>query len=261
MNKHTTKKVLLFIAASNCAISTLEPALAQATNAPGTATFTPVLTPAPTTAPVQPGSLSWIHEKGIAYVLAAVQPPPAPGSDKEKADVQAVINAASTRTEDPIRQAVTEPKFVRGMLASVIDPNFTPKNYPVTFDFLDRMISDTNSLNAQVQAKYQRPRPYQDHPEVKRLFTVPSSSYPSGPAATSRMLTLVLSELFGTKGTDLLHRDDILAKEGVIAGVNYPSDIVAGRALATALMFVLQDNPDFDKDMAKARAEIAAHKQ
>ena len=74
------------------------------------------------------------------------------------------------------------------------------------------------------------------------------------------MVIQLLSELFTDKAVPLLLRDVAIAQSRVNAGVNYPSDIVGGRALAVALIFVLQDNPLFEKDLARAKAEIAAKK-
>jgi acid phosphatase (class A) len=250
MKRISTKKLFVFIAATNCVSSALDPLPAQTTT-----------TSVPTTETQQQASLSWLHDAGKAYVLHAVQPPPSSGSDRDKADLQAVLNAQTSRTAGESQEALTDQKFSPRLLSKAVGPNFTPENYPITFNFLSRVLADTTFLNSVLQAKYKRGRPYQDHPEVKNLFTLESSSYPSEQAASSRMLMLVLSELFPERVTALLDRDEAIAQSGVNAGVYYPSDVIAGRALAQALMFVLQDNPGFDGDMAKVRSEIAAQKK
>jgi acid phosphatase (class A) len=206
-------------------------------------------------APVEP--LSWIGPAGKAYVLQSVQPPPAPGSDRGNADLQAVLKAQAERTAGDTKEALADQKFTIGLYASVLSPDFTPENYPVTFDFLNRVRADESFFTSTLQARYKRHRPYEDHPEVKNLFVdEQASDYPGRFAADSRMIMLVLAELFPEKAPALLNRELVITQSGVNAGVLYPSDVFAGKALAHALMYVLQDNPGFDNDMAKARAEI-----
>jgi len=249
MMKNSVKKTVLLLIAANYGVSALEQLPAD-----------PASTPAPSPSLQQraDASLSWLGPRGKAYSLQAVQPPPTPGSDKDKTDLQAVLKAQATRTDADTKEAIADQKFTVGLLAGVISPDFTPENYPITFDLLNRVNEDVSFLNLTLQNQYKRKRPYQDHPEVKNLFPVEEYSYPSGHASTSRMLMTVLTELFTDKAIALLARDQLIAQSRVNAGVDYPSDIDAGRALAVALMFVLQDNPAFDGDMAKARAEIAA---
>jgi acid phosphatase (class A) len=207
--------------------------------------------------PTQATSLSWIGPNGKAYVLQAISPPPAPSSDQEKSDLQAVLKAQSERTAADVQEAMADQNFTIALFGDVLGPDFTPQNYPVTFDFLNHVLMDENFLNAQLQKRYKRRPPYADHPEVKNLFAATgASSYPSQFAAQARIIMLVLAELFPEKASAIVTRELVLTQSGVNAGVSYPSDVNAGKAQAHALIYVLQDNPGFDKDMAGAKAEI-----
>ena len=250
MVRNSARRALLLLIAASYGVSALEQLSADpASSAP------------PSQSAPQQASLSWLSERGVVYVLQAVPPPPAIGSDKDKADLQAVLKAQATRTPDEIKEALVDQKFKIGLMAGIISPDFIPENYPITFDFLNRVREDASFLNSTLKERYKRHRPYQDHPEVKNLFPVEQYSYPSGHASGSRMLMLVLVVLFPDKSTALLDRDNLIAQSRVNAGVHYPSDIIAGRALAHALIFVLQDNPAFEADLAKAQAEIAGKKK
>jgi acid phosphatase (class A) len=250
MMKNSIRRARLLLIAASYGVLALEQLPADPASAPATSPSAP-----------QHASLSWLSESAKTYVLEAVPPPPAFGSDKDKADLQAVLKAQAMRTPDEIKEAVADQKFTIGLLAGVISPDFTPENYPVTFDFLNRVREDESFLTSTLKKRYKRHRPYQDHPEVKNLFTVEQASYPSGHAAGSRMLVLVLAELFHDKSAALLNRDNLVSQSRVNAGVHYPSDIIAGRALAHALIFVLQGNAAFERDMANAQAEIAIKKK
>jgi acid phosphatase (class A) len=226
MTRNSFSKSFPLLFAAACSASALNPLSAQADSAPMPS------------APLQKLlSLQWTTQAGMDYILNAVPPPPAPGSDEEKADFQAVLKAQAARRAGDTNEIQAGLKI--GLLTTVLSPDFIPRNYPLTFAFLGQVQEETRLLNDKVKARYQRHRPYQDHP------------------ADSRMLVLVLSELFPFKAGDLLHRDLVLAPNDVQAGVAYPSDIIAGRALAHAFLFVIQDNPDFKHDLARAQAEIA----
>jgi acid phosphatase (class A) len=244
MTRNSFSKSFPLLFAAACSASALNPLSAQADSAPMPS------------APLQKLlSLQWTTQAGMDYILNAVPPPPAPGSDEEKADFQAVLKAQAARRAGDTNEIQAGLKI--GLLTTVLSPDFIPRNYPLTFAFLGQVQEETRLLNDKVKARYQRHRPYQDHPEIKNLFAADSFGYPSEFAADSRMLVLVLSELFPFKAGDLLHRDLVLAPNDVQAGVAYPSDIIAGRALAHAFLFVIQDNPDFKHDLARAQAEIA----
>jgi len=244
MKQPASKAVLLLIAA-NYALFTMLQLPADSASAP-----------ASSQSKEQNGSLRWVSEQGTAYLLQAVPPPPTLSSDKEKADLAAVLQAQAARTAAEMEEAKADQTFAIELMAKVIGPDFTAKNYPVTFDLLNRLQTEMQALSSMLQAKYQRHRPYQDHPEVKNLYTVDQPGYPGLQAAESRMTTLILSQLFAENTTSLLDRDQTIAQSSVDAGANYPSDIIGGRALAHSLLFVLQSNPIFMSDLAKAKAEV-----
>jgi acid phosphatase (class A) len=243
--KSPAGKIAPFLIAASYSISTPEHLPAQTTAAP-----TP---PAPLH---QAFPLSWINQAGIDYVLNAVPPPPVAGSDEDKADLQAVLKAQADRTPIDIEEARADRKFRIELLTRSLSPDFTARNYPVTFALLGRVLQDESFLTSNLKARYKRNRPYQDHPEVKNLFVIEHDGFSGEIASASRILVLVLAELLKDHIDDLLKRDEVLAQSGVKAGVIYPSDLIAGRAVAQALIFVLQGQPGFEAEMNRARVEI-----
>jgi acid phosphatase (class A) len=202
----------------------------------------------------------WLREADKEVLLKAIPAVPLPGSDQDKADLQAVLKAQAARTPKDIEEAKADEKFTMDLVTNVVGPDFTPKNYPVTFDLLKRLLDDESFLTSTLKEEYKRNRPYQDHPEVKNLFPAKQYSYPSGHASGSRILMLILAQLFPDKATALINRANTIAQSRVNAGVHYPSDIIAGNAVAHALEFAIQDNPEFQNDLAKAKAEISRKK-
>ena len=214
----------------------------------------------PATPPAQPSAstkLNWMDQRGVDYILSSVPPPPAPGSRDEAEDLAAVLKAQHERTATDIAKARVDEHFGLATLAGVIGPDFTQKNYPVSYALLDRILQDQGFLNSTLQARFHRQPPYAQHPEIKNLFSVSGFSYPSAPVSESRILSVTLMELFRPKTGELANRDLELGQNLLNAGVIYPTDIIGGRQLAQSLLFVIHDTPEFQRDITRAKIEIA----
>jgi acid phosphatase (class A) len=69
---------------------------------------------------------------------------------------------------------------------------------------------------------------------------------------------VVLAELLPAKSQAILARAGQYAERRLVCGVHYRSDIVAGQQFGTILALRLMENPVFQGQMAKARAELRA---
>jgi acid phosphatase (class A) len=199
--------------------------------------------------------LPWMGPSGFAYILNAVKPPPASRSPAEKVDLNALLKAQSSRTEADIQEAMANQHFNLGLLTRVVGPDCTAEKYPVTFALLDKVLREEKFFIAGFKKKYQRPRPYVGHPELKNLYSAKTTSYPDETAAVSRSMSLLLMELFPAKTSDLLNRDLAIGQSEINAGVSYPTDIYAGRNLAHAIAYVTHDTPQFQSELNKAKVE------
>jgi acid phosphatase (class A) len=72
------------------------------------------------------------------------------------------------------------------------------------------------------------------------------------------VLALVLTDLFPDKRDALLARAREIGWHRVELARHYPTDIFAGRVLAQAIVREMKNDPDFQKDLAAAKSEIAA---
>ena len=71
---------------------------------------------------------------------------------------------------------------------------------------------------------------------------------------------LILAELAPDLKDALLARGEQIGDDRVIAGVHFPSDVEAGHTLAHDLFTRFMATPEFQADLAKAKAEIAAER-
>ncbi len=201
---------------------------------------------------------SWLTEDDKERLLQSIPPPPEPGSDPDKKDVQAVLQAQAARTPAEIAEAKDDEKFRIDIVSRVLGPSFTPKNDPAAYDLARRALEDDGLLVSTLKDKYGRKRPYQAHPEVHELFQASHASYPSGHSSGSHILAEVLGDVFPAQAAPLMARADAVAQSRVVAGVHYQSDIEEGAALAKALHEALLANPGYQKSLAAAKAEVAA---
>lgn len=101
---------------------------------------------------------------------------------------------------------------------------------------------------------FARPRPSEVDPMLKTVVAnPPHASYPSGHAAQTHMIALILSD-FDPRNKKLYHGlADAVAHRREIAGIHYPSDTKAGRLLAEEILEKLLENRVFKKKYEAAR--------
>ncbi|WP_186455529.1 acid phosphatase [Nitrospirillum pindoramense] len=126
---------------------------------------------------------------------------------------------------------------------------------------LNRVEIDIGNAYGAAKAHFARHRPYErlgnhvcDYESVKG-----TSSYPSGHAAQGWATGLILAELAPEKAEAILQRAADFGNNRVLCGVHYPSDVAAGRLVATAVVSRLHsDKKGFAQDLACVRAEFHA---
>ena len=145
---------------------------------------------------------------------------------------------------------------------SVLGANFTQANFPATFAVLDRAGRAAGFAGDPVKFIHRRPRPFLSDsaittciPKDERLRA--SFSYPSGHAALGFAWALVLAELVPSHADALIERGRDFTWSRVVCGVHYPSDVEAGRTVASAAVARLHADADFRQMMDAARAELA----
>lgn len=201
------------------------------------------------------------------YYLSAAQdaaltlpPPPAPGSDAEKADFSVLEDWQAKRTSDQCAAAAAQkhalfrefgfPELFREPL---------PQN---SLDFIARVRIETDLAVAGIKDRYARPRPF--HVDTKLapcLGRVGGLSYPSGHATISRVYALLLSDLVPARRAEFLAVSDQAALNRVIGGVHNPTDVEAGKRLADEFYPVLSAAPRFKADMELLRSLLLPQPQ
>lgn len=221
-------------------------------------------------------------------VLHLLPPPPAPGSQAERKDVEAVaeLRAASS----PERVALAEKDATVGLnaFAGTLAPGFDFAKLPDVEAFFGKVGRDAQFATTLGKDCWERPRPFvldsDIHPpgtmKVGTLArpgaknTAPhgpgspcpalgpapqySYSYPSGHSTFGAITAILLSDMVPEKRAALYARGWQFGESRIVGGVHYPTDVDAGRIDATALVAVMMRSPDFRTDLAAAGAELRA---
>jgi acid phosphatase (class A) len=190
--------------------------------------------------------------------VALLPPPPAAGSAEAAADLATTRTASRTRTPAQATEAAAEVKLTVFRFAAAIGSWFESGKFPKTEEFFHALQSDTSAVTDAGKSQFQRLRPYAVDPTIVPLATESSFSYPSGHASRATVFALVLAELFPDKREALLRIGRDIGWNRVVAGVHFPSDILAGRVLGQAIVREMRRNPLFIRDLAEAKAELAA---
>jgi acid phosphatase (class A) len=202
----------------------------------------------------QPNYLS----AGEPHTTNLLAPPPLSDSDEQKFDLAEVVAVQHAGSSNELAEAMVQDKGVSlAYFAPIIGDALEAGKLPVTRTFLKRVQKDADGVVTDAKNYWKRPRPYVADPTLLMGKVQKSFSYPSGHSTESMTLALVLAELFPDKHDALVAEAREIGWHRVEIARHYPTDIFAGRVLAQAIVSDMKKNPDFQKDLAAARAEIA----
>jgi acid phosphatase (class A) len=237
-------------------LRTLTIAVAFALAACATPAPAPVTAPTPSTEPTHPTT----PERNPAVQVdpsVFIPPPPQADGALELAE-RAIVRGPWTAER---RQQALEDNQIDPFAAfdNVLGPNFTGANFPATAAVLDRAGRAAGFAGDPIKFVHRRDRPFVHDDSIVTCIPRPTSySYPSGHAALGFGWSLVLAELIPSRADAIINRGRDFTWSRVVCGVHYPSDAEAGRTVAAAAIARLHADPDFQRELVAARAELVA---
>ena len=107
--------------------------------------------------------------------------------------------------------------------------------------------------------KFNRTRPPIANPEIHACVPLEhTGSFPSGHATRGIVWATIVAEIFPEEREQIMASGKQIGDDRVLAGMHYPSDVVAGQALGAAIAQKLLANPDFTDQLNKAKLECHA---
>ncbi len=187
--------------------------------------------------------------------------PPGPNNAITLAELAELHRIESIRTPTQIANAqrddAEEDMFI---FETILGPKFRGDSLPLTKHLSDRVKKTEGASSGAPKNAFARVRPYNQDKSLKPVCKTKTKddSYPSGHTTSGYLMALTLIQIIPEKHDEILARADDYAHNRLICGVHYPSDLVASRLLAYSAHAVIATLPDYQKDLAAARAETRA---
>lgn len=182
--------------------------------------------------------------------------PPVAGSPEAEADLAAVLRAQADRTSATADQARADAQVSVFRFADVLGPAFSAEKLPVTDQFFKAVGRDATQIGLEAKLHWRRPRPSQVSDQVMPLMQVSNEgAYPSGHAMYGCLTAVLLGVVVPEQRGLLLARGQSYARNRVVAGVHFPTDVEAGCLSGKIVAAVFLQSERFRQDLARTGAE------
>ena len=211
------------------------------------------------TAATKPIKMPYYIDAMLLNVGTLLPPPPPVGSAANDAELAELHRIEQTRTPDQVTKAkADEAEENMFAFATVFGPGFTREALPLTAALGAHVKNEQSVVGGQLKLYFQRPRPFQTDPTLHPVCGLKEThdSYPSGHGLTGYLEAFTLAEIVPERRAEILARADDYARNRLVCGVHYPSDIEASRKVAYAVFGYMLATPRFQRDLAAARVEM-----
>jgi acid phosphatase (class A) len=222
---------------------------------------------APTSTPPQPSVRVVGYLDGREPGFLDILPPyPAFNSMQDEADITTLW-----KWQHPVdsrwQLANTDEEMSYNRFSQAFGMKIGGTTTPLLVHLLDRAERDVQSVAFNAKSFYNRPRPFQrfqlahvcgtDKPPAQEVPLKGGSSYPSGHTSFGWATVLILADVAPEHAQQLLARGQEYGESRVVCAMHYPSDIVGGQLVATAVVTRLHADPEFEQDLDCVQQEHA----
>ena len=213
-----------------------------------------------------PAPSAYLGEQTLLAMGRAVTAPPAPGSSEAMLDQAESRRLQALEDSDRWRLAQTHAEIRPNLAIQHFDcplnTRLAEEPPPALLRLLARSYRDAAVASNAAKAVGFRPRPVADDPERRACIRVDedlrsSTSHPSGHAAVGALWGRIMAEAAPDQAEALIRVGDEIGVSRAVCALHYPSDVAAGQALGAALFEAIHQSPEYQADLAAARAEVA----
>jgi acid phosphatase (class A) len=190
----------------------------------------------------------------LTKILAS---PPKPGSRAQRADM--AISRAWQVRRTPAMEALAkadqdESVFRFGV---ILGDAFVEGRLPVAARFFREAQEDERIVGAVAKTYWSRPRPFVASAQIRPCVEQPpTNSYPSNHATVGMLYAQILARMLPERRLVLLARARQYARDRVVCGVHYHTDVEAGQRAGAIEAMAMFHNATFAREFAAARQEI-----
>ena len=190
--------------------------------------------------------------------------PPANNSPETTQEIEYIFQQQSTRTPEQVARIQAEKDYSVGAFANVagrVLDKVSAGGLPATAALLNRVAATAKPIADTAASDWNRQPPFAINSRVFPAVEKPEGgSYPSGASTQATIDALVLSQLVPGQKDAILQRGREIGADQVTAGVNFPSDVLAGRILGNAVFKQMMQDPQFKSDLAAAKVEVRGNR-
>lgn len=186
--------------------------------------------------------------------------PPARHSAEYNQEVDSIVAIQSKLTPEEIKLIKHQDQISPDkMVVPVLGAQYSKDNYPVMYDFLNKVASDSWRIGDDARDYWRSPRPWYTERRVK-LYVEPiyTYGYPSGHTTTFGTWAYVLSDLFPAKRDAFFTQAWGAGANRIKGGAHFPHDIAGGKRMAEAVYDAMAREPEYQRDLAAVKAELRA---
>ncbi len=217
---------------------------------------------------IRPGFFrGYLDDAELPNSLALVPPAPVAGSPTQAADNTVSAAAYALRGTPRWRLASSDADLrfphAAGLFACALGTDISADAMPATYRLLQRSLADAARSNHSAKDHYKRPRPFVLDQQATctpddETHMHDDGAYPSGHAVIGWTWASILAEADPARADAIFQRGRSLGESRLVCHVHWNSDVVEARVVADAVVARLQDNAEFQSDLATARRELAA---
>lgn len=203
--------------------------------------------------------LKYLNPADVA--AATILPPPvADGSQEQREELAELQAVAKARRDERLKLARFDDENINAEIFRSAITGFDPAKLPLTAKLLDTAKRESSLVSHMAKLHFDRKRPYEFDPalNVCAQHRGKNATYPSGHTTAGYAMAVTLAHLMPDQADAALRRAQIYGQSRMVCGVHYRSDIVAGQVVGTAVALALLQNPQFQTEMATAKAELIA---
>ena len=206
-------------------------------------------------------SLHYLDGQTGAFVQLFAEPP-ARDSPQTRRELDELLELQRTRTAAQVEAARADRKTEIGRFYAALgigrdDGNF---DHPLVRRLAQRTEDDVRIYVRAAKYHFLRLRPYEIEPRLTPCIdnVRDDLSYPSGHAAYGYSMAYLLELMVPERRQALERRAEEFARQRMVCGVHFRSDLDAGRLAARWLIDRLRDQPQFRSELAETTRGLRA---
>ena len=210
----------------------------------------------------------WLHRERHTYLtgvtpdfVALFAAPSPPSSAATRVELDELLQLQRLRTTADVAAARADRKTdVRRFYEALGFPPAAEPRLPLLHALSERVEVDFKPYVRAAKDHFRRLRPYEIEPRMEPCIDHVKGdlSYPSGHATYGYVIAYLMIDMVPERKAELLARADEFARQRMVCGVHFRSDLEAGRKGARWLASLIGANPAYRADANAAMSELRA---